>query len=291
MSFFGKFFGYGNSEPPKEESQQKQTEDLDKDIQEFKGETSFIYKQCKSIQPPYIETNETALREEGADLFEDGKLSLDKVFDTFLDDVTKFKKTEFTDVFRPFEANKNGGIDFHNQEVTSFFRSSGIELVKQVGKKIISGDFNLTTISFPIKVMIPHTMLQSCGRSLFQIPYYMNMTHGQDIVERLRLTITATISSFAYSGYFLKPMNPVIGETYESIYSDGSKYFSEQTSHHPPVTSYELIGPNKSYYYTGYSQYSSTAWLNSFSVTNKGKRSMRFPDGIKFDFAFFLVSN
>lgn len=290
MSFFGKFFGYGSSEPPKEEVQQKQTEDLDKEIQEYKGDTSFIWKKSKSIQPPYIETNETALRKQGADIFENGQLSLDKVFDSFLDELSKFKKTEFTDVYRAPEANKNGGIDFHDQEVTSFFRSSGIELVKQVGKKIISGDFNLTTISFPIKVMIPYTMLQSCGRSLFQIPYYMNMTHGEDIVERLKLTITATISSFAYSGYFLKPMNPVIGETYESVFSDGSKYYAEQTSHHPPVTSYELIGPNKSYYYSGYSQYSSTAWLNSFSVTNKGKRYMQFPDGVRFDFAFFLVS-
>lgn len=290
MSFFRKIFGNGSSEQAKPEESQKKTDDLEKEINEFKGDISFLYKKCKSIPPPYIETTETAMRQESDKLFEDNKLSPEKLFDAFLEDISKYKIEQYNDVFRPMEANKNGGIDFHDQEVTSFFRSSGLELVKQVGRKILSGDFNLTTISFPIKVMIPYTMLQSCGRSLFQLPFYMNMAHGKDVVERLRLVITATISSFAYTGYFLKPMNPVLGETYECIFSDGSKYFSEQTCHHPPVTSYELIGPNKSYYFSGYSQFSSSAWLNSFSVCNKGKRYVEFKDGVRFDFAFFQVN-
>lgn len=290
MSFFGKMFGFRSSEPPKDDGSIKKTDDLEKEIKQYDGDSSFIYKKCKSIPPPYIETTELALRNESDKLFEDSKLSFNKLFDAFLEEKSNFKNQDYSDIYRPIEANKNGGIDFNDQEVSSFFRSSGLELVKQVGRKILSGDFNLTTISFPIKVMIPYTMLQSCGRSLFQIPYYMSMAHGQDVVERLRLVITATISSFAYTGYFLKPMNPVLGETYESVFSDGSKYYSEQTCHHPPVTSYELIGPNKSYYFAGYSQFSSTAWLNSFSVANKGKRFIQFPDGVRFDFAFFQVN-
>ncbi|MCB0368406.1 MAG: hypothetical protein KDD45_02945 [Bdellovibrionales bacterium] len=38
-------------------------------------------------------------------------------------------------------------------------RSIGKEMIKIVGKKIISGDLNLTRISFPIKVMVPRTAL------------------------------------------------------------------------------------------------------------------------------------
>jgi hypothetical protein len=38
-------------------------------------------------------------------------------------------------------------------------RSIGKEMIKIVGKKIITGDLNLTRISFPIKAMIPKTAL------------------------------------------------------------------------------------------------------------------------------------
>jgi hypothetical protein len=32
-------------------------------------------------------------------------------------------------------------------------------MIKIIGKKIISGDFNLTKVSFPIKAMVPKTAL------------------------------------------------------------------------------------------------------------------------------------
>lgn len=34
-------------------------------------------------------------------------------------------------------------------------------MIKQIGKKIISGDFNLTKISFPLNAMIPQTSLEN----------------------------------------------------------------------------------------------------------------------------------
>ena len=71
----------------------------------------------------------------------------------------EFKTSDFKDAFRPPEANKYGGIEFSNKEITSLIRSAGTDIIKEIGKKIITGDFNLTTISFPIRVMIPYTIL------------------------------------------------------------------------------------------------------------------------------------
>lgn len=34
-------------------------------------------------------------------------------------------------------------------------------MIKIIGKKIISGDFNLTKIPFPIKAMVPKSALES----------------------------------------------------------------------------------------------------------------------------------
>lgn len=57
--------------------------------------------------------------------------------------------------------------------------------------------------------------------------------------------------------------------------------FLEQSFHHPPITHYYMVGPNKNYIFHGFSNYSSTAGLNSLKLINKGKRFFEFPDGTK----------
>jgi hypothetical protein len=44
-----------------------------------------------------------------------------------------------------------GGFECRDKELMTRIRSVGADLVKAAGKKILSGDFNLTTISFPIR--------------------------------------------------------------------------------------------------------------------------------------------
>ena len=56
------------------------------------------------------------------------------------------------------------------------------------------------------------------------MPIYLNLAGGQNNpVERMKYIITATIACFHNSSVFLKPLNPILGETYETMYDDGSK--------------------------------------------------------------------
>jgi hypothetical protein len=112
------------------------------------------------------------------------------------------------DEWRPDYANlKSGGIDLKSKEVTSLIRSTGWELIKAIGRKIISGDFNLTTVSIPIKVMIPLTILQGIARSMFSYPIYFGLANmSQDPLEKFKLVITGLISPYHRSIYFLKPV-------------------------------------------------------------------------------------
>jgi len=128
------------------------------------------------------------------------------------------------DEIRIKNANAYGGIDFNDVEGTARIRSCGWDIIKQIGRKIISGDFNLTTISFPIRVMIPKTILQSIADALFQYPIYLQIASEKtDPIERMKYVLTATISCFPSTTCFLKPLNPIIGETFEMYYDDGSK--------------------------------------------------------------------
>ena len=129
------------------------------------------------------------------------------------------------------------------------------------------GDFNLTTISVYKRVMQPYTILQGIAKSVFQFPVYLNLASmTTDPLERFKLAVVATLSGFHKSSSFIKPLNPILGETYELDYEDGSKVYMEQTSHHPPVSHFYLKGPKNLFKYYGYSNYATGGGMNSMKV-------------------------
>ena len=75
-------------------------------------------------------------------------------------------------------------------------------------------------------------------------------------------------------------MNPVLGETVQRVLPDGTKFYGEQTSHHPPVTNFLLEGKDNLYRFSGYFEYK--AWLtgmNSIGGSRVGKQILNFKDG------------
>ena len=77
--------------------------------------------------------------------------------------------------------------------------------------------------------MIPKSALEKgLGATLFY-PLYLNKAAQDNIdpVERLKLVITATVANFYINCSFLKPLNPILGETISGTYSDGTKLYGE----------------------------------------------------------------
>jgi hypothetical protein len=115
----------------------------------------------------------------------------------------------------------------------------------------------------------------------------LNLAASQiDPLEKFKLVIVATIACFHASSNILKPLNPILGETYEMLYEDGSKIFLEQSSHHPPISHYIMYGPKDSFKFSGFSHFTSSAGLNSLKLYNKGKRVIELNDGTKIHTTF-----
>ena len=77
-----------------------------------------------------------------------------------------------------------------------------------MGKKIISGDLNLTRISFPIKAMVPRTALENSTFSCCMNPYFMKKAvEAEEPIERFKWVITNAVAAFYYITMFLKPVN------------------------------------------------------------------------------------
>ena len=72
--------------------------------------------------------------------------------------------------------------------------------------------------------MQPFTILQTVAKSLHSFPIYLHLaTKTNDPLERFKFVVVATLSAFHRSSNFIKPLNPILGESYEFEYEDGSR--------------------------------------------------------------------
>ena len=71
-----------------------------------------------------------------------------------------------------------------------------------------------------------------------------------------------------------------MGETYSGEFEDGTKYYAEQTCHHPPISHFMFYGPSDLYKYTGYGIFAAHPSFNSITVNVTGDRKITFQDGM-----------
>ena len=99
------------------------------------------------------------------------------------------------------------------------------------------------------------------------LPIFMNKAAAtDDPIERMKLVMTANFSWFIYNYMFTKPLNPILGETYQCHGQDGSKIYLEQTAHHPPRSHFQVDGPDGAYCMNGYLEYEIYSGLSSSTV-------------------------
>ena len=119
-----------------------------------------------------------------------------------------WKKFTSKDDYRDPTAGYYGGFALTDSDITSRLRSAGKEILKSVGKKILSGQFNLTTISFPIKCMCPKSILETMATIAGVYPIYMNhAAQTNDPVERMKLVMTTSIAFLYPTHMFEKPVS------------------------------------------------------------------------------------
>jgi len=71
----------------------------------------------------------------------------------------KWKPLSRKDEYRVADAWKDGGFQLTDKTILQKYRTAGKEIIKGVGRHILQGKLNLTTVSFPIKCMQHQTIL------------------------------------------------------------------------------------------------------------------------------------
>jgi hypothetical protein len=117
-------------------------------------------------------------------------------------------------------------------------------------------------------------------------PAYLNAAAlARDPIERMKYVMLCSVAFIGNCHSFDKPLNPILGETYQGSLPDGSKVYMEQVSHRPPISYMLHEGPDDLYQFSGYSNFSAKAWLNSIELKVTGQKTIVFPkDGGKITF-------
>ncbi|KAG5288813.1 oxysterol-binding protein [Histoplasma capsulatum G186AR] len=107
---------------------------------------------------------------------------------------------------------------------------------------------DLGRVTLPTFILEPRSMLERITNFMAHPETLLPMPEIDDPVQRF-----VSVVRFYLSGWHIKPpgvkkpLNPILGETFTCYwdYEDGTRsyYISEQTSHHPPKSSYFFMAP------------------------------------------------
>jgi hypothetical protein len=107
---------------------------------------------------------------------------------------------------------------------------------------------DLSRVTLPTFILEPRSMLERITNFMAHPEVFLPVAHVEDPIERF-----VAVTKFYLCGWHIKPpgvkkpLNPVLGEIFTGWwdYPDGTKgyYISEQTSHHPPKSSYFFMAP------------------------------------------------
>ena len=102
-------------------------------------------------------------------------------------------------------------------------------------KELIGKDIN--RISMPVQINEPLDLLQRPIEDLYMLDILEKYKEEDTSLRRLIWIATYNAARFYhFKGRFIKPFNPMLGETYELV-TPTYRMIAEQVSHHPPIAS------------------------------------------------------
>ncbi|EFA85771.1 oxysterol binding family protein [Heterostelium album PN500] len=182
-------------------------------------------------------------------------------------------------VFAQNQRHPSGGWKFVDEVELKKQRGVCWELVKSAGNSLIEGK-ELVNTSLPIALFEPRSFLEKLTDTWCYAPVYLSKAAAAvDPVERLKYVVAFTMSGLHLTSTLTKPFNPLLGETFEGHFYDGTKVFCEQTSHHPPISNWQVQDKDNRYHYYGYGVWSASCRGNIVKGYQKGTHTIEFHDG------------
>lgn len=169
------------------------------------------------------------------------------------------------------------GLVWKNYDQISKQRKTVFHLLKEMGSNLLKGK-SIMSVSLPINIMEPKTMLQRLAEIYSYLPCYAEKIYKEkDPIDRMKWYLAYSIAALYGNLEQKKPLNPVWGETYQGyLGSKEYKVYCEQVSHHPPITQITIDCPYLTLHGTHYVE--ASTYPNSIKVKSIGKHVITLKD-------------
>jgi hypothetical protein len=182
-------------------------------------------------------------------------------------------------VFEHNERHPSGGLKWKDEAELKRQRGVAWDLIKSVGSNILEGK-DLVNTSLPIYLFEPRSFLERLTDIFAYAPCFLRKAaHVNDPAERMKYVVAFAITGLHLLTTNKKPFNPILGETYQAKFFDGTEVACEQTTHHPPACNWQMVPPDKSFHYWGNGIWSASCRGNTIKGYQKGPHNVEFPDG------------
>ena len=137
-----------------------------------------------------------------------------------------------------YQRMEDGSLEMVNNEIHQKQKEATGKIAKQLGAAL----FTKKTISLPVSIFEPQTMLEKVALSFVYAPNFLEpAAKTMDKFEQFKLTLAFWVASLHTNVWLYKPFNPILGETFQG-YVEDSPIYVEQISHHPPVCCFQMYG-------------------------------------------------
>ena len=115
------------------------------------------------------------------------------------------------------------------------------------------------------------------------------MATNPDVLERIRLLSAAIVGGLMIGDFkhlAMRPMNPVLGETCQRVADDGTRFYAEQISHHPPITFIRMEASDDAWYFYYTVEYKAgISGMRHLLAERLGTLHLHFKDGSYYTFS------
>lgn len=173
------------------------------------------------------------------------------------------------------ERRSKGGFYYSpDDEITKLQRRVIWDVVKNLGNSLLEGK-DLVNTTLPVYIFEKRSFLERMTDNWGCI-HMLSEAKGKSPLLKFLTTIAFAIGGLVNTTNPMKPFNPILGETFQGYYPTGEKVFMEQTSHHPPVSHWYVIGDGFKFY--GYGAYNASIRGNALKGVCQGPNTVHFDD-------------
>lgn len=147
---------------------------------------------------------------------------------------------------------------------------------------------DFSRISFPVAYSEARSFLER-EADIFTFlahPYIGKAMEVSDPISKLKFITSGVVAGLHICMQSKKPWNPILGETYVAKWPNGTLIFGEQTSHHPPISNFQIHGVNDSWICSAECKFDISVGMFEVDVMQSGVLHLTLSDGVKYEFQF-----